>query len=454
MLSNLTMRHCLYDIWGLFTSCILYPYAEKRQGRDICSKLSVLRREARLPFAERRSLALRRLVHTLTHAGTTVPYYQELFAAYNFQPAKVAQDFRYLQDIPYLTKDIIREQQDRLISTTYADKIVREQKTGSSTGLAATIYYDQEALDWTAAQNILMLEWGGKQRHNREAHLSTRFADTHRPQYSDFEFKKCLILNRRNIYTSGFDDASQEKLLTDLHDARARIVQGHPSSFFALARYLKKQGRNGKGLFDIFVSTGEMLTDTQRELIESLLGVRVSNRYGACEFGVMGQEKKDGPKGCLMVSDSLVWPEIHCVEEEGTANSGEMVFTNLRNPAMPLIRYRMGDLGTLREEADGWWLSQLCGRTHDSVEIEGMSYPTHHIQDILDRCGAISDFQILVRNGKAAELRLVTEESAWEKIAAAVKANFPSVPLRRITAKELVFVGVRGKFSYLLREQA
>jgi phenylacetate-CoA ligase len=227
------------------------------------------------------------------------------------------------------------------------------------------------------------------------------------------------------------------------------VVQGHPSTLFAFARWLHKSGRDGRGLFEIFVSTGEMISPAQRHLIEDRLGVRVADRYGACEFGVMAQELEQGPKGELLVSDSLVRPELFEPDETG---EGELVFTGLRNPAMPLIRYRMGDLGRLEERERGWWLSSLTGRVHDQVEIDGNIYPTHYIQDIFDRCGPITDFQIVAREGRAREFRLVAEEGAWEGIRTAVSANFPSVAARRITPEELVFVGERGKFSYLLRE--
>lgn len=443
------MHSFLYNIWGLFTSQVLYPYAEYRLGRHILSKLRVLRREASGSFPERKAAALQRLVNTLSEAGMTVPYYRDLFRSIRFDPEKVRTDIRYLQDIPYLTKEILREQGTRLVNEKYASQVVREQKTGSSTGPAAIVRYDQASMDWTAAQNILMLQWGGKWRCNREAHLSTRFAEMVDETFHGG--RKEFVLNRYNIYTGGFDDVSQERLLADLRAAHARVVQGHPSSMFALARYLKKKGKTGHGLFSIFVSTGEMITEQQRALIEEVLGVRVSNRYGACEFGVMAQELASGPKGELLVSDSLVWPEML---PRGEDKPGELVFTALRNPCMPLIRYRMGDLGSLEERTDGWWITRITGRVHDAVEIDGNMYPTHYIQDILDRCGDISDFQILVREGRPLELRLVTSSENWDDVRSRVQANFPSLPLRRIDASELVFVGVRGKFSYLLREGA
>lgn len=440
----------LYNIWGIFTSQLLYPYAEYKIGRNILPKLTVLRKEAADSFIERKARAQERLACTLEQAGAEVPYYRDLFHTINFDPKKLRRDIGYLNELPYLTKDILREQGKRLVSEKYINRVIREQRTGSSTGPAAIVRYDQEALDWTAAQNILMLQWGGKHRWNREAHLSTQFTTPLSPQSLKNEARKCFVLNRYNIYTGSFDDDSQEQLLADLRAAHARVVQGHPSSMFALARYLKRCGKTGHRLFSIFVSTGEMLTESQRTLIEEVFGVRVSNRYGACEFGVMAQERADGPREELMVSDSMVWPELApCGDADGI---GELVFTALRNPCMPLIRYRMGDLGYLEERKDGWWITRITGRTHDVVVIEGRSYPTHFIQDILDRCGNITDFQIAIdSDGKAREFRLVTPIADWNSVSAAVQKEFPTVPVRRIEANELVFVGIRGKFSYLVR---
>lgn len=152
------MHSFLYNIWGLVTSQILYPYAEYKIGRQILPKLRTLRQEAKLPFSKRRTLAQQRLASTLEAAGADVPYYRDLFRTARFDPVKVRNDVRYLNELPYLTKEILREQGTRLVNEKYANLVIREQKTGSSTGPAAIVRYDQESLDWTAAQNILMLD--------------------------------------------------------------------------------------------------------------------------------------------------------------------------------------------------------------------------------------------------------------------------------------------------------
>ena len=94
----------------------------------------------------------------------------------------------------------------------------------------------------------------------------------------------------------------------------------------------------------------------------------------------------------------------------------------------------------------------LVGREHDTDIIDGTSYPIHYVQDILDRCWPISDFQIVVKDAIVQELRIVASEDHREQVTMAVHEFFPSLALRRIDAEDLVFVGVRGKFSYLIRE--
>ena len=99
-------------------------------------------------------------------------------------PAKLRADPSYLQQLPYLTKDIIRREGTRLLSERFSQTALHVRKTGGSTGPSALIYYSQEALDWTAAVNLLVLEWAGKKRHWKEVHLSTRFPGSYSSQRS------------------------------------------------------------------------------------------------------------------------------------------------------------------------------------------------------------------------------------------------------------------------------
>jgi phenylacetate-CoA ligase len=59
-----------------------------------------------------------------------------------------------LEDLPYLTKEIIREQGERMLSHPLAGVRHHSCKTGGSTGLSCVIYYNQSGADYAAAATI------------------------------------------------------------------------------------------------------------------------------------------------------------------------------------------------------------------------------------------------------------------------------------------------------------
>jgi phenylacetate-CoA ligase len=385
---------------------LLYPLVERLQGRRIRSKRTALRRLLALPFDQRRQWARQRLACVLSEAGRHVPYYRDLFRRLRFDPTRVAGDEEYLQELPFLDKSILREQGERLLHEGLPRERLHLRKTGGSTGPSAHIYYSAEALDWTAAANLLVLHSAGKRPHTREAHLSTHFPETFPWCDRLKEWIKTAALNRVNLATDTLDDAGLARLTERLRRARIHLIQGHPSTLHALARYAERQPAGGRGLFRIFESTGETLAPETRALIERVFGCRVVNRYGSAEFGVVAYENQTSPQG-LQVLDPLVWPEA-------TAGDGgtELVFTGLLNPAMPLIRYRTGDLGDLIVRSDGWWLQELHGRIHDLVRVGDAVYPTHYFQDVLDRIGGVDEFQLEARTGAPPLLRIVPTAEA------------------------------------------
>lgn len=387
------------------TACVLYPLVERWQGRRIREKFRIFRSWMARPFPERRQRACQCLADVLQQAGQGVPYYRELFRAVGFDPEKVRRDPAFLQDLPFLDKAILREQGDRLLHEALPRNRLHPRKTGGSTGPSAFLFYSDQALDWTAAVNLWVLDQAGKPPHRREAHLASRFPDTFPWRDRLRERIKCLALNRVNIATDALDEAGLDRLWRDLKRARAYLVQGHPSTLYAVARHVEDRRYPVRPTFRVFESTGELLDSKKRQTIERAFGCRVIDRYGNAEFGVLAHELS-GRAGPLVL-DAVAWPE-----SLPTAAGPELVFTGLLNQAMPLIRYRTGDLGELIETASGFHLERLFGRVHDLVRIGNRVYPTHYLQDVLDRLGGVDEFQIEERGVRPPLLRLVTNPTA------------------------------------------
>jgi phenylacetate-CoA ligase len=430
---------------GLVSAYMAYPLAERLEKRNVRSKLLQLRHHYSLPLEQRMLVSKSRLADTLHHAGHKVPYYRDLFRSISFDPEKVRSDPNYLNELPYLTKDIIREQGERMLSQPLAQVRHHACKTGGSTGVSTVIYYDQPAADYSAAVTLYARERIGKKKFKAELHCACRFPDAVVAQWPSREDFKCFAMNRSNVFFDRVDESGLQEMWSTMKRRRPYLVHEHPSTIYALACYVERKYGGGKA-FDVFESSGELLQPYMRKKIEQVLRCRVVDRYGLAELGVMAYEL-NGSQGGLQVFESEGWPEHRKLDD-----GNELVFTGFRNELMPLIRYATGDRARVVEGSNGFVLSDVIGRIHDAVLINGVAHLTHHIMDILDhRVGGIQDFQIDLRSSKPT-LRIVQEPSAdAEEIRRRIDRHWPNAfMIEFVTLADMVKVGVRSKFRHVV----
>src|SRR5690606_30639221 len=92
-----------------------------------------------------------------------------------------------------------------------------------------------------------------------------------------------------------------------------------------------------------------MLLDRERELIERVMGCKVTNRYGCEEVGLIASECEEHRGLHINVDDVF----LEVVDDEGRPVKpgipGKILVTDLANYGMPLIRYRIEDVGILSD---------------------------------------------------------------------------------------------------------
>jgi phenylacetate-CoA ligase len=436
-------------IFNFFNTYVLYPLAEKKMGRDIRGKISTLQQEAKLSAAEREKLIQKKLHQVLIVAGQAVPYYRDLFQEIEFSPDSVLRDLKYLHEIPYLTKEIILEQGSRMLHQDFKKEQLHVRKTGGSTGISTLIYYDQPALDWTAAVNLYAQSFTGRQPTDSEAHLSTEFFQKQPLKARLIEQLKCLAMNRTNILTHAFHAQAMQETWNKIRKVRPYLIQGHPSTLYALAKFIERTRQFDRSAIRVFESTGESVDQKKLEAIEMNVGCKVYNRYGTAEFGVTAHSRENAHE--LEIIESI----IH--HETVSLGNGleELVGTGLTNFAMPLIRYRSGDIGQIENRNGKKNITHLQGRVHDLIEIKGQPYPTHYLQDVLDRVGGVSEFQIVIRTSGKRILNVVLEKiENKDAVVARVKELFgeEEIPVKFVKLEDLVRIGWRDKFRYIVKE--
>jgi len=119
---------------------------------------------------------------------------------------------------------------------------------------------------------------------------------------------------------------------------------------------------------------------------------------------------------------------------------------------MPLIRFATGDRARVERNEQGFVLSEVLGRIHDVVSINGVPYATHHVMDMLDhRVGGIQEFQIDLR-GELPIMRIIPEPGADPaQIAARIDQFWPSgFKVEFVNHDGLIRVGLRSKFRHVV----
>jgi len=436
----------LKSLRGIAGAYIAYPLAESFEKRNISSKVKELEKYYQTSFKSRKIHAHHQLVEILNFSNRNVPYYKDLFSSLNFDPESVRRDLKYLEDIPYLTKDIIREQGDRLLSTPLKDIRHHHRKTGGSTGVSMDVYYDQVGLDYSAAVTKYARQRVGHSAHKSELHFAASFAEPAKTTLPSKDDIKNFALNRSNAFFDRLDSVGLEKIWQTLQTRRVNLVHGHPSTLYALACYVESKHQSKK-VFDIFESSGELLQPYMREKIEKVFSCKVIDRYGSAEFGVIAYEL-DGHENGLQILESEGWPESRKTED-----GDELVFTGFHNRLMPLIRYATGDMAKVEERENAFVLTNVVGRIHDMVPINGIKYPTHNIMDILDHLvGGIQEFQIDLREEKPV-LRIALEASTnAEETTAKIKAQWQDAfDVEYVGHEDFIRVGSRAKFRHVVK---
>lgn len=216
------------------------------------------------------------------------------------------------------------------------------------------------------------------------------------------------------VPVSGGMTSRQVTLITDLGPD---ILTCTPSYAIRLGEALAAAGRGpGSGLtLRAGIFGAEPWTDAMRARIEDLLGLRALDIYGLSE--IIGP----GVAAECLAADGLHVNEDHFLVEavdpvsgapvpDGTP--GELVFTTVTKQALPLLRYRTGDIATLRRDpcACGRTLtrmSKITGRKDDMLVIRGVNVYPSEVERVLLAEAALAPDYLLVVDEREPQHRLL-----------------------------------------------
>jgi phenylacetate-CoA ligase len=330
---------------------------------------------------------------------------------------RAARDVESLDDLarlPLTAKADLREHYPFGLLAVAREELVRVHASSGTGGKPTVVAYTRADLEMWTAVMARSLAMGGVRRgmvaHNANGYgLFTGGLGFH---------QGAERLGATVIPVSGGFTTRQVALLRDLG---GQALFATPSYALQIGQAVAEAGLGPEDLaLEVGVFGGEPWTAEMGAEIERLLGLTALNMYGLSEIVGPGvaAECREGRAGSHVNEDHFL---VEVIDPLGGAplapgEEGELVFTTLTKEALPLLRYRTGDIAAIDLEpcACGRTLARMGpvrGRRDDMLIIRGVNlYPSEVERALLGVPGVAPHYQLLVeRPGALDELTVHCE---------------------------------------------
>ena len=362
-----------------------------------------------------------KLRNILVHAYETSPYYRKAWEAIGFRPSVVF-NLDDLQQLPFLTKDIIREQKALLLSERFQRHELDISATGGTTGTQTSFYMNHACMISRVGRQRGILELCGYRCGMRRAlvwgvhsdlplqDVRGNFKQWFRQYASNQETLCCAVMN--------------DQMMMDYHSRllrfRPEVLYGYPSALTQLGRFIQDRGLEPI-LVNTIITTAERLSGANRRQLNRLFGGEVFNLYCTREHGCIGFEC-ERHHGLHIDTGSIYMEIIKDGQRVMPGQPGEIVITDLFNYGMPFIRSRTGDMGMYSQRPCDCGsplplLKELHGRSSDLVyRPDGSVVPGLMLTDLFTDLPSIRFAQFVQDNVKQLDVLLVVTEAFSEQV--------------------------------------
>ncbi len=292
------------------------------------------------------SIQRRRLYDLVMFAVNNVPYYYK-FAQEKKIRITESTIFEDLKKFPILTKEIIRANWEKLHTNLINLKRYMMTTSGGTTGEPIKILHDFKFRVKNESSTIFFNEIGRYHVGDKLVMLWGSEKDILRE--SEGIFNKIIIKYVKNTHFQNafrLSDSILDKYIKQINQIKPSTILAYVQSIYEMAKYIKRKNLRIHSPDSIITSAGD-LSKELRVFLEDIFQCRVYNRYGTREVGNIATSCEKSDK--LHINMFLQYVEIldNDCNELSEHEKGNIIITNLTNYGMPLIRYKIGDIGSL-----------------------------------------------------------------------------------------------------------
>jgi len=355
-----------------------------------------------------------------------------------------------LENYPILTKEIIREEFENLKSDDLNNRKWFYNTSGGSTGKPVRFIQDMEFRNIQRVITYEQKSWTGYEF----GEFMIKLWGNEKEILSDKKNYKAMFLD----WLKNVKFLNSYKLTPNLIKEYLDFIKNHPSkllltyiqSIYQMAKYIKENNLKAPQLNAIMTTAGTLYPN-QKKFLEEVFHTKVYNRYGSREVGNIACSKD---KDELYVSKG-VYLEVLDNGKITSNGTGEILVTSLINFAMPLIRYKIGDVAQLETKDNQQILKKLYGRNVDMFKTQdGNFVDGEYFSDLFYFMDWVYKYQVIQKDYDYILVKIATKnpikkdldyiENGIKKIMGNCKVEFEIVD-------DIPQLG-SGKFRYTISE--
>jgi len=410
-----------------------------RDGVQAASREGIRFREQAVGWNNARRLEwmLKRLRLVVRRAYLDTQYYRDVYDRAGFDPF-VDFGFEDFARLPILEKDEILGQASRLISGAISHDRLRKDSTGGSTGIPVEVWLGPEERGWRQSASEWLFSHLGLPVGSRTAYLwghhldprdRTSIKDRAYFFFNNAEWFDCFRLEPRLL----------EQYHQRLEKFRPACIIAYANALGALADYVLESSYR-PGYPTRFILTGaEKLRSEHRQWAEAAFSCPVFERYGSRDVGMIGFQS--APTARELEID---WANI-LVEPEHEGAEAPILITKLHADGMPMIRYRIGDVGLFGPSARPGHptlvLDEVVGRELERIWLPDGSWLQGTIAPHLLKDYPVKEYMVVQSEDYSVELQIIPRRGFGERdrldIARLLSSNLKGLKVSAVLVEQL-----------------
>ncbi len=350
-----------------------------------------------MPISELEKIQEKKLSDLVNYVYQHSGFYRKRFDGAGVKPGDI-KTLADLKKLPFTYKSDLRETYPTGMFCVPNEQLVRFHVSSGTTGKPTVVGYTQNDIDvWTTSLARAMTSIGvGRGDIVQVGYGYGLFTGGLGAHYGAEEVGATVL-----PVSSG----NTERQIELMQDLRSTVIACTPSYFLFMNEVSSQAGISIETDTQLRVGIfgAEPWTEEMRRRIQESTGIKAYDIYGTSELS--------GPlfTECMYQDGIHIWADQFLIEVIDPATGeqlpdgerGELVITTLAKEALPLIRYRIGDITVInREECK-------CGRTHprimrvlgrvdDMLIIRGINVFPGQIESVLMKIPQVGEHFMIV----------------------------------------------------------